>query len=190
VQIMSFGESQLPAELRRQVRGIQEQAWPSNQVEAGHVVHDQALRPLTMMLVEDDMVLASLDLLFKKITHAGRRYQACGLSTVVTRKAQRHRGHGRRLVVAAREAIPTHGADLALFTCDRALQGFYESAGFEALAGAVLIGGTAEEPFPSDQAGFDKVTLGAFFSPGARADRASFEHARIELYSGEIDKLW
>jgi aminoglycoside 2'-N-acetyltransferase I len=143
-----------------------------------------------MLLIEDDTVLASLDILFKEIAHAGRRYSACGLCTVVTRQELRGRGHGRRLVVAAREAIPALGVDLALFTCDRALQRFYECAGFELLAGAVLIGGTADEPFPSDQPGFDKVTLGAFLSPAARAGRASFEHARIELYPGEIDKLW
>lgn len=94
------------------------------------------------------------------------------------------------MVVAAREAMPALGVDLAVFTCDRELQRFYERAGFEGLGGAVLVGGTAEDPFPSDQPGFDKVTLGAFFSPAARAGRASFEHARIELHPGEIDRLW
>lgn len=45
-----------------------------------------------------------------------------------------------------------------------------------------------EAPFPSDQPGFDKVTLAAFFDPRVR--RSDFGHARIELYPGEIDKLW
>lgn len=64
VRIVSCGESQLPVGLRRQVGEIQQQAWPSDQelaeTDAGAVLHDRALRPLALMLVEDDTVLASL----------------------------------------------------------------------------------------------------------------------------------
>ena len=56
--------------------------------------------------------------------------------------------------------------------------------------GTVLVGGTRLSPFPSDQPGFDKVTMADFFSHEARRHRSSFQHARIELYPGEIDKLW
>ena len=89
---------------------------------------------------------------------------------------------------AAREAIAASGADLGIFTCDRPLGPFYESAGWAVIPGAVLVGGTPEEPFPSDQ--WDKVTLAAFFSAKARRGAASFAGARIGLYAGRIDKLW
>ena len=115
-----------------------------------------------MTLVADGRVLAALDILSKEIEHAGERYAASGLSTVVTDEAVRGRGHGRQLVSAAREAIAASGADLGIFTCDRPLGPFYESAGWAVIPGAVLVGGTPEEPFPSDQ--WDKVTLAAFFS--------------------------
>lgn len=58
------------------------------------------------------------------------------------------------------------------------------------LPGAVLIGGTPRAPFPSDQPGFDKVTMAAFFSAAGRQAQTSFHHSRIELYPGETDKLW
>ena len=48
--------------------------------------------------------------------------------------------------------------------------------------GAVLVGGTPDEPFPSDQ--WDKVTLAGFFSAKARRGAASFAGARIALYPG------
>ena len=101
-------------------------------------------------------------------------------------------GHqtGRGEVAAARQMMILRGLDLGLFTCDRTLQAFYESAGWHLLPGTVLIGGTPIAPFPSDQPGLDKVTMGDFFSPAARREQASFYHARIELYPGEIDKLW
>ena len=50
--------------------------------------------------------------------------------------------------------------------------------------------GTPDVPFPSDQPGFDKVTMADFFSPAARQAQTTFHHARIELHLGEIDKLW
>jgi hypothetical protein len=54
----------------------------------------------------------------------------------------------------------------------------------------VLIGGTPSEPFPSDQPGFDKVTLGAFLTERARTARSEFIGARVELYPGDVDRLW
>jgi hypothetical protein len=91
-------------------------------------------------------------------------------------------------VGAAREKIAELGRDLGIFTCDTELAGFYQEAGWRLLPGTVLMGGTPEEPFPSDQ--FDKVTLGALFTAHALGHAADFEHARIELYSGTIDRLW
>ncbi|QHC22905.1 GNAT family N-acetyltransferase [Streptomyces sp. GS7] len=193
MRILSFPEAATPSELRLQVREIQEQAWPS---APGAVAppdapaHDSALRPLSMLLVDDGTVLAALDILSKDIVHAGARFAAGGLSTVVTRRETRGRGHGRRLVAAARETMLARKLDLGLFTCDGPLQAFYESAGWRILPGAVLIGGTPHDPFPSDQAGFEKVTMADFFSSAAREAEASFHESRIELYPGEIDKLW
>jgi GNAT superfamily N-acetyltransferase len=105
-----------------------------------------------------------------------------------TRPSTRGRGHGRRLVTAARDLIAGRGTDLGIFTCDRPLAGFYESAGWQVLPETVLIGGTPDRPFPSDQ--FDKVTLAAFFTDHARRYAKTFDHARIALYPGDIDKLW
>jgi aminoglycoside 2'-N-acetyltransferase I len=107
---------------------------------------------------------------------------------VVTDRQRRRQGHGRRLVTAAREMIRDSDVDLGIFSCDRPLQHFYESAGWGVLPGAVLVGGTPEEPFPSDR--FDKVVLARFFSAHAKSCSGWFERARIELFPGPIDKLW
>ncbi|MGW2157770.1 GNAT family N-acetyltransferase [Nonomuraea sp. NPDC001699] len=191
--IRSFPEPDIPLELLAQLRDLQREAWPGHSFPApdgGGPSHDPALAPRSMILLDGDTVVAALDILSKPLTHAGHRFRAAGLSTVVTRKAARGRGHGRHLVTAAHEAIADAGFDLALFTCDRPLQGFYESAGWSAIPGAVLVGGTPQAPFPSDQPGFDKVTMGDFLSSEGRARRLSFHHARIDLHPGEIDRLW
>jgi GNAT superfamily N-acetyltransferase len=188
VEVLRFPEAEVPEGLRAQVHRLQEQAWPGDEPGEAGPVHDPALRPLALLLVEDGRVLSALDVLSKELRHAGASFAASGLSTVVTDAALRGRGYGRTLVEAARETIEASGADLGIFTCDRPLQAFYERAGWELLPGAVLVGGTPEAPFPSDR--FDKVTLARFFSPKARRHAPAFAHARIELHPGEIDRLW
>jgi GNAT superfamily N-acetyltransferase len=188
VEVLRFPEAEVPHALRVQVLRLQEQAWPGEEPVQPGPVHDPALRPLSLLLVEDGRVLSALDVLSKELRHAGASFAASGLSTVVTDEALRGRGHGRTLVEAARDAIEASGADVGIFTCDRPLQAFYERAGWELLPGAVLVGGTPEAPFPSDR--FDKVTLARFFSAHGQRHAPAFAHARIALHPGEIDRLW
>src|SRR6185503_18621548 len=147
MQLLCYPEAEVPEPLRRQVLRLRAQAWPPD----GDDFHDPALRPLSMLLVSDGALRCALDVLSTTIVHRGSTYAASGLSTVVTDQAYRGAGHGRQLVMAAKALIAGSGADLGLFTCDRPLRRFYESAGWTTLAGAVLVGGTREDPFPSDQ---------------------------------------
>jgi aminoglycoside 2'-N-acetyltransferase I len=190
-EILVHAHDDLPAALREQIVMLHRQAWPGDPAappgEPGPI-HDPALRPVSLALVAGDRLLAALDILSKDIDHAGERYAASGLSTVVTDEELRGRGYGHRLVSAARDAIERSGADLGIFTCDRPLGPFYESAGWSIIPGAVLIGGTADEPFPSDQ--WDKVTLARFFTAKAKRGAPTFTGARIALHPGPVDKLW
>ncbi|MBO0652847.1 GNAT family N-acetyltransferase [Streptomyces triculaminicus] len=200
MEIRVYPEFDVPEQLRMQLAALREREWPG----AGGDAHDPLLRPVTVLLVTPRAtgrdayeVVAALDILSKDITHAGHTYRAAGLSAVVTATAHRGKGNGRQLVAAARELIAGSGslpsvprADLALFTCDRPLRRFYESAGWQCLDGTVLIGGTPHDPFPSDQPGFDKVTMAGFFTERAMRHADTFPHSRIALHPGEIDKLW
>jgi GNAT superfamily N-acetyltransferase len=188
VRVESYPEAAVPTALSAQAAALRALAWPGEGPPGAGAIHDPALRPISMLLVRDGTVLAALDVLTKDLDHGGETYVASGLSTVVTGQAWQRRGHGRHLVATARDAIRAAGADLGIFTCDRPLRAFYESAGWRLLAGAVLIGGTPANPLPSDQ--FDKVTMGDFFSAKAVRNAVSFTGCRIGLYPGDIDKLW
>ena len=191
LRVVTFAEATVPTDLRMQMMRLQDQAWPTDEPSDAGPWHDPALAPLSMLLVRDgDTVVAALDVLSKELEHAGERWSASGLAAVVTDEAERGRGHGHRLVQDARRHIETSGVDIGLFTCDAPLRAFYERAGWHHLPDTVLIGGTVDDPFASDQDGFDKVTLGGFFSERARSRREAFIGARIELYPGPIDRLW
>jgi aminoglycoside 2'-N-acetyltransferase I len=193
MRLLSFPETDTPAGLRAQVLALQDEAWPPRDgTPSAGPGHDPLLHPRSLLLVDaSGTVLAALDLLFKELEHAGRSFRAAGLSTVVTRRAVRGRGYGLRLVTAARERLAGEpGLDLGLFTCDRGLVPFYEAAGWSELPGAVLVGGTREDPLPSDAPGFGKAVLAEFFSPAAAAAGESFARSRIGLYPGTVDRLW
>ena len=142
-----------------------------------------------MVPVLSDEALAGLVVPSKGIVHSGHIYDAAGVSSVVSRRNAHGQGHGHRLVGAAREKMAGE-FDLGIFTCDRPLQQFYERAGWQHLPGTVLDGGTPEAPLSSDQPGFTKVTMADFFTATANERRDDFVGARIDLYSGPIDKLW
>jgi GNAT superfamily N-acetyltransferase len=178
------GGQQVAAEIIRQVAAAQTAVYGSP------AVHDPALSPVTLALVEGDVVIGALDVLTKDLSHAGQQYRASGLSWVLTALEQRGHGYGRRLVRDAMQYLSRSPIDLVIFTCDRPLQHFYESAGYVCMPQTVLVGGTPGNPFPSDQPGFDKVTMASFISDRARLHSSDFAHCHVELYPGDIDKLW
>jgi aminoglycoside 2'-N-acetyltransferase I len=189
MRVVSYPEHAVPRELRAQMVALQNQAWPSDGPPTLAPRHDGALDPVSALLVDDDVrVLSAIDILSKPIDHAGRSFDASGISAMVTDERRRGEGFGRALARAALTIMREAGADLGIFTCDRHLQGFYEGAGWEYLPGTVLVGGTPQDPFPSDR--FDKVTMASFFSAQANAARERFVEARVELFPGDIDKLW
>ena len=193
MRVLCFPEAVAPVSLRRQVVALRRQAWPSDEhheVAEDRPIHDPALDPQTMVLVDGQRVVGALGILSKRIVHDGRWFQASGLTAVVVDHDRRRHGFGHSLVTEAHRFVAASGVDLSVFTCDHALQGFYERAGWAVLPGSVIVGGTPEMPFPSDQPGFDKVTLGDFFSTEATLHRATFVQSRIHLYPGEIDRLW
>lgn len=172
-------------DLLEEILALDARVWPG---DAELPRHDPALDPVSMSLVDDDRVVATLDILSKEIEHAGQRFAASGLSMVATDPEHRRQGLGLRLVGAARDEIARRGADLGIFTCDTPLRAFYERAGWEVLPGSVLVGGTPAEPVASDQ--FDKVVLASFLTERAQRARESFVGTRIALYPGLRDRLW
>jgi aminoglycoside 2'-N-acetyltransferase I len=189
MRVVSYAEADAPSGLRLQVVRLQDLAWPPETPSGLASSHDPALSAISLLLLDDDdRVLSALDVLSKPLDHAGETFGASGISVMLTDPELRRRGLGRTLAAAARAFMAANGADVGIFTCDAELRSFYESAGWRHLAGSVLVGGTPEEPFPSDTLG--KVVMADFFTPKARAAESAFVGARIGLYPGEIDRLW
>jgi aminoglycoside 2'-N-acetyltransferase I len=188
MRVVSYAEADVPRDLRLQVVRLQDAAWPPDTPSGLGPWHDPSMNAVSLLLLDDDRVLSALDVLSKPLDHIGETFAASGISAMVTDPELHGRGHGRTLAIAARDFMATNGADLGIFTCDAELRSFYERAGWRHLAGSVLIGGTSNDPFPSDV--LRKVVMAQFFTPKARDAEPAFVGARIGLYPGAIDRLW
>ena len=107
MEILRFPEAEVPKKLRDQVVALQDQAWPPDDAaaEGAGPIHDPALLPISLLLLDGDRVVSALDILSKELVHAGARLQASGVSTMVTDEAERGKGFGSILVEAARDQM-------------------------------------------------------------------------------------
>lgn len=72
MRVVSYSEHAVPRTLRAQMIALQNQAWPSEGPPDMAPWHDGSLKPVSILLVDDeDCVLAALDILSKPITHGG-----------------------------------------------------------------------------------------------------------------------
>ncbi|HEX8095803.1 hypothetical protein [Jatrophihabitans sp.] len=84
MDLLSFREAEAPPDLRAQIVALQRVMGPGITRDISRTTHDQIMRPVTMILAVNQVVVASLDVLSKEIVHAGQRYEASGLSWVIT----------------------------------------------------------------------------------------------------------
>lgn len=188
--VMIVPQGAVPHDLKAQIVALLNDAWPSEltlEEQLRRPLHDPDRLPLAVILIESGIVLGYLAIPFTTISHSDRAYRAAGLSAVVTHPEQRRRGHGQRLVAAARDTIAASDADIGIFTCDLPLVPFYARCGWTPMPNTAVIGGTRTRPFPAAPLG--KRTMMGFFSERALDHRRDFEGAALYLELREGD-LW
>lgn len=185
-----FPEADVPPLLQAQGEMILNTIWKPPEGLSSWTAHEPLANPTSMFMLDGDEVVATLEVLTLPLEYAGTSFIASGLSRVRTLPERQGEGIGLQLVRASYDLMRDAGSDLAIFTCDTPLHVFYELAGFERLVGTVLEGGSPGFPYPSDQPGFDKAVMAAFYTPHAQSFSDAFQHARIPLHPGEIDLLW
>ena len=189
MRIVSFPEADVPRELRVQVRALHDEAWPDYKAERDGPVHDPALRPLSMLLLDGDRVLSALDILSKQIHHRGQRLRRQRAEHGRDRQGQPRQGPWS----PARAGCPRR--DRGERRRPRHLHLRQPTAGVlraRRLAAPPRHGarrrdtGGAVSQRPVRQGHHGALLLAA----RAQALADTFVGCRIELYPGEIDKLW
>ena len=188
-QLRRYAQADCPVAVRGQIIQLLKLAWPATFKEDVPEWPTEAaeLNPISFVLSVSDLVVCHAAVVSKSIVHVGSQYLAFGICAMVTAPKFRRRGFGRLVFEDATKYMEQERADIGVFTCDGALQEFYECNGWSVSTKAPLIGGTKEKPFRSDELG--KVTLLNMFSDRARAARKAIVSVPIQIELGE-GKLW
>jgi len=164
-------------------------AWP---LLPGATISDEVwpepdLHRTSFVLIDLDKPICQVSIFEKEINHKDNIYRAFGIGEVVTHPEYKKRGLGTKLMTEAATYIQTCSPDIVLFTCATGLIGFYESAGWQYMKTACIVGGTRENPFRSDELGL--VSMMGFYSGFALNHQSDFENADVYLDLSER-KLW
>ncbi len=114
VELVTYADDELPADLKCQVLSFQRIQWPEGFVGVNRLrdwIHHPELHPAHFVLVENGVLISYAGVLWKDLEHAGAVYKTYELSGVLTYRAFGRQGYGRRVVAAAtayiREATRT-----------------------------------------------------------------------------------
>ena len=174
-----YKDSELPSHIKWQVVSFLRSQWPDG-FEGKNKMRDwitpEYQHPLHFVLMEKDLLVSFVGVVWKELEHIGITYKTYGLSGVFTYPSFRKRGYGLQLVKSAKEYIEKQDGDITLFTSLQ--KGFYEKAGFIRLDSAKLLEGDSKNPKEHEEPVFM-----LFQSEKGKTHRKDFETKPI--YFGE-----
>ncbi|MEG0258399.1 MAG: GNAT family N-acetyltransferase [Lysinibacillus sp.] len=190
IELLQFNQKDCPIYLKRQIISLMRQEWPQAFEDKDEDIHwpdNPETQPISLIFVENDVVISHVAVPWKYIEHEGHTYKVFGLSEVMTNPSYRQQGFGLKLIKEAYSFIEMNKPDISIFTCQPSLVSFYTQGGWEYKENINLIGGTRNKPFRSDSLGLS--TMIQLFSAKAKDNSHSFEKTDVYLELGE-DMLW
>ena len=181
IQELIYPSNELPPHLKCQILSFLRMMWPGG-FEGKNRLRDWISSPedhsISIMLVENDILISHTEVVWKYLDHAGGTYKAYGLSGVLTYPAFRKQGYGKRIVEKGTAYIEASDADIGIFHCDKSLKEFYVSCGWIPMETAVTFIGVKDSPMISSE-----LMMMRFLSQHGRKGRPAFES--VPLYFGE-----
>jgi GNAT superfamily N-acetyltransferase len=181
IQEIVYPSSELPVHLKYQILSFLRIVWPEGFTGKNRLrdwISREEDHSVSIMLVEQDILISHTEVVWKYLDHAGETYKAYGLSGVFTYPAFRGQGYGRRIVDRGTAYIEASDADIGIFHCDPSLKEFYAESGWIPMERAVTLVGSKDHPKISNE-----LMMMRFLSEKGKRGRPAFE--RFPLYFGE-----
>lgn len=171
-ELLVYPQSELPSAIECQILSFLRVTWPDG-FRGPNRLRNWITRlehhPRSYVLVENGLLIAHAQVVWKMLEHAGEVYKTYGLTGVFTYPSFRGQGYGLRVIQAATDAIAHSDAEIGMFHCDPALKDFYTRAGWQAMEGAVTLIGARDHPVVANE-----LMMMQFFTPNARRSQATF----------------
>lgn len=182
IKILEYSKDKLPKQYKCQILSFLRINYPEGFMGENQLrnwISDKEMHPYHILIVDEDILIAHTEVLWKNIKHEEIIYKAYGLSGVFTYPNFRGQGYGLQIVNLGTKYITKQDGDIGIFHCKPSLEQFYKRAGWIAMnmAPATLIGNTGNHT-KSDELMFMK-----FLSKKGKMGRKSFEEK--PLYFGE-----
>jgi predicted acetyltransferase len=142
-----YKDEQLPSHIKWQIISFFRVEWSngfSGKNQSRDWISSPNDHPIYFVLMENDLLVGFVGVVWKNLEHNGIQYKTYGLSGVFTYPPFRKQGYGLQLVKSAKEYIEKQDGDIVLFTSIQ--KGFYEKAGFIRIDTAKLLEGDPENP--------------------------------------------
>lgn len=181
--VVQYPQEKGAAEIPRKIIALENTAWPQTaETETFPSAPDTYVTSFVVM--EKETAVCHVGVRKSVLLHKGQKYQAYGLSEVVTHPDYRNQGLATQTIEKAARYILDQHPDISIFTCERSRVSLYARGGWEAIKGACFVGGSKEKPFRSDSLGL--VTMMMFLSPNGKRHRADFENMTLFLLWARI----
>lgn len=147
IQQLIYEDSKLPGYLKYQAFSFLRIQYPVSFLGKNKLrnwITQSPYHPLHFVLVESDLLISYVGVVWKNLMHAGKIYKTYGLSGVFTFPSFRKQGYGLKLIKKAKEYLDKSDGDIVIFTSIHL--GFYEKAGFIHLKEAKILQGNPKHP--------------------------------------------
>lgn len=181
IQQLIYLQDELPLHLKCQILSFLRIKWTDGFVGVNRLrdwISPSDLHPVSILLVEQDILISHTEVVWKYLEHNGEQYKAYGLSGVFTYPAFRNQGYGHQIVKLGTEYIEASDADIGILHCAYNLKTFYTACGWIAMENMITLIGSQETPIVSDE-----LSMMRFISEKGRDKQKTFKKSR--LYFGE-----
>ena len=187
IQILQCTHDAAFQKLKSQIIALEETAWPSAPEEEPIYPVQPNTFVTAFVIIKEGKAIGQVAIRKQSFSHKGTSYLAYGISEMVTHPAYQKQGLGTQLLQKVATFIEGQKPDICIFTCRPELIPFYKKGGFWFCEKLFLVGGTPENPFPSQELGL--CTMLRLYSKRAIINKAGFAQGEIFLNLGD-GQLW
>lgn len=173
---------EVPGLIHQQIVDFLRMEWPDGfqgKNRFRNWAHNPKNNPVYFVLVEKDILVSHVAVVWKNIIHKNVKYKMYSLSGMMTYPQFRKQGYGLQILKKAKEYIFKQDGDFVMI--HSRLKGFYEKVGFETLPKVITLVGDPKNPKDSGEKAF-----GIFLTEKGKRGRTDFETE--PFYFGE--SLW
>jgi GNAT superfamily N-acetyltransferase len=183
--LLIFPPAGLPEKYACQVLTFLRVQWPEG-FRGENRLRDWITRPefhpLSILLVEEDLVISHAQVVWKFLEHAGQRYKTYGITGVFTFPSFRGQGYGAQTIRAATDVILQSDADIGMFHCDPGLASFYARCGWQPMENTITWIGSRDAPVKAGE-----LMMMQFISEKGIRGRETFQNEAVFF---DEDSTW